>query len=409
MLADRWETAAPPARGVAAQVLVALVLLALAPGRAGAEAPLPRVTPTPRPSAAPRATPSLELQLAHARDPLLRESAALVLGDGGGAAALPLLIGCLRNDDNRWVRAACAEALGALGDPLGVAPLTAAIQREKHPRVRRAVARALLRLGQRSGLEELMWQLQTAAQHDKAEAMHVLVHGFGRALAQTPAPWWEFFAQQGYQALAARATGSTRLRELPGLAASGRARLGPFLFGPLPERWREVCATVLRIDPGTRLALDPAALLALERRQGSPPRGCLLLVSTGWLQAPVPRAVPSPAPASPAPGTARNAPPGTVAPRPARRAGPGLTAEAARLLLQRWPTILGIGIDAPRLDAPSAADEPALALLRGAQKLVITSLDGLRELPQQRVRVLLLPGEQTGADERRVLVLALPP
>lgn len=392
---------------------IALALLLIgAPGTARAQAQA-QAQSTRRES---RPAPSLAEQLTKAKDPLLRETAALVLGDGGERAALPLLTACLRNDDNRWVRAACAEALGRLGDPAGVPPLTQAIEREKHPRVRRAVAQALLRLGQRGGVDELMWQLQTGAQHDQAEAMHALVHSFGRALGQDPQPWWEFFAQQGYQSLPARAAGAPSLRELGGLRGADGRRWGPWLNDPTPpthptpERWRQVCATVLRIDPATRLGVGAPELRALERRQGPAPSGCLLLISTGWQEAPRPTRGPT---RGPLPHQSSKLPPAAPqAPReaaPTLVAGPGLTEGAVRWLLARDPGLLGIGIDAPRLDLPSLAGDPALELLRAARKLVVTGLDGLRQLPQQRFRVLLVPGQALADGERPVLLLAITP
>ncbi|MBK8482276.1 MAG: HEAT repeat domain-containing protein [Proteobacteria bacterium] len=390
------------ATGLAA-LLVLLVLLFGARGTVLAGPPQRPAAPRLRQQ---QPAPSLTEQLMKGSDPLLRETAALVLGDGGDRAALPALLTCLRADDNRWVRAACAEALGRLGQPTGLPALTQAIEREKHPRVRRAIARALVRLGQRSGVSELMWQLETGAQHDKAEAMHLLVHAFGQALGQAPAPWWRFFNQQGYRALAARAAGSTELRELAGLRGADGRRWGPLLIGAEPARWLQVCAAVLRVDPGTRLAIGAPELLALERRQGLPPSGCLLLISSDWQHAPAPAPAPTPRALKRLARAARRK---AAAPTHAPLAGPGLTEGAVRLLLQRAPGLLGIGIDAPRLDPISLADEPALRLLSAAGKLVITHLDGLRELPQQRLRVLLVPGQPAPARARPVLVLALIP
>ena len=85
-------------------------------------------------------TPAGFVVLVEAKDPLVRESAAQVLGHRGGEHAVALLKERLRKDEHKWVRARAAESLGLLGAREATHALTAALSREKDQRVRRTVA-----------------------------------------------------------------------------------------------------------------------------------------------------------------------------------------------------------------------------------------------------------------------------
>ena len=52
-----------------------------------------------------------------------RVRAIVALGAAGDRRAVPVLVGCLVDTDDGWVRAAAATALGDLGDPRAIAPL----------------------------------------------------------------------------------------------------------------------------------------------------------------------------------------------------------------------------------------------------------------------------------------------
>ena len=87
---------------------------------------------------------SLAQLLQRGKDPLVRESAAQIMGLRGGREAIPLLLRRMKDDDNRWVRARCAEALGRLGAVNAIKALRSALGREKDQRVRRAVGECSL-------------------------------------------------------------------------------------------------------------------------------------------------------------------------------------------------------------------------------------------------------------------------
>jgi hypothetical protein len=212
---------------------------------------LPLFLLLPRPAAAERSITEL---LTAARDPLVRETAAQVLGQRGAATAVPLLAKQLAKDDNKWVRARCAEALGRIGDPGAIRALTSSLAKEKDQRVRRSVARALVRFGQRAGLNELMWQLKAGTNHTKAEVMAFLVGVTGRPLGQDDKAWWSYLSRRGNIFLARRPAG------VPAIVELGR-----------PEK--------TRLHAGTRFSWRAVPAVVLGRRLRGPiPDGCLLLI-----------------------------------------------------------------------------------------------------------------------------------
>ena len=63
---------------------------------------------------------------------------------------LPLL-----RDENPWIRAAAAKALGEIGDQKVVSPLSKSLEKDKNPYVRYSAARALGEIGGRKTLPRL--------------------------------------------------------------------------------------------------------------------------------------------------------------------------------------------------------------------------------------------------------------
>ena len=303
-----------------------------------------------------------ERLLVSSKDPWRREAAALVLGRRGSRASLALLRKVLRADKNPWVRARAAEAIGMIGDVKGIEPLRGALAREKRPRVRRAVAIALMRLGRKEGLLELMWQLRTGTNHDRADALHALVSHTGRPMGKRPKHWWSYLAAGGYDKLAARPPGTPLVLPL-GDALRIDADLGKSGHSLLP-------AVVLRLGP-TRAPIDTRALRRYERRSGRIPDGCLLLLETRHQAAKPDKR----------PRSNKAGPKGAAA-------GPGLTLDGARYLLLRAPALLGVGIDTAALSP--GGDTGATALLRQKKRAVVTSLRQLEQLNGTGVRVLLL-------------------
>ncbi|PIE17361.1 MAG: hypothetical protein CSA65_09135 [Proteobacteria bacterium] len=283
--------------------------------------------------------PLIDVLSAH-REPLKRESAALLLGLAGNRAALPALTRALQRDASRWVRARAAEALGRLGLQSAIAELKRALGREKQQAVRRAVAGALLRLGRRAGLLELMWQLRSGRNHDKAEAMRLLVAATGQPLGQDVGRWWSYLAARGYGQLATR---KARWREL---AIAG------IEVWPRGKRWRELCVTTLDVGP-TRRPLTARVLKRAARRRGGIDDGCLIVLRTAWRRAKrLPRRRPRRA--------------GQSA-RPADETPPALTLEGLRWLLSRAPKLSGVALDGPRLDVSGPGVPVRDALRKGGR------------------------------------------
>jgi hypothetical protein len=118
MVAARLDAATeddPAVAGPALDALVAAAPSAMALLLATATSPAPAAkTPTGR---VPR-----------------RVRAIVALGAAGDRRAVPVLVGCLVDTDDGWVRAAAATALGDLGDPRAIAPLCRVIfyQGDRH-------------------------------------------------------------------------------------------------------------------------------------------------------------------------------------------------------------------------------------------------------------------------------------
>ena len=318
-------------------------------------------------------------ELLSSKEALVRESAAQILGARGSTAAVPLLIERLQKDKNIWVRARAAEALGRLGAPAAIRPLRSALARETQQRVRRMISMALVRLGQRAGVEDLMWQLKSGTNHAKAEVMAFWIDLFGRPLGQDPKAWWAYLSREGQTLLARRPAGDPALLEL----AAAR------MFSARARPWQVVPAVVIP-RAATGRPVTPGVLRALERGQGRIPDGCLLLIRTRWKQAKKQRS----------------------ARKPALITGPGLTLAAAKHLLGRAPRLAGVGIDAPALDALTAAGAPNAArdLLVSRGRMVLEGVEGLDLLLSSGTRVLLVDlGSAGAANERKVRALALMP
>lgn len=315
--------------------------------------------------------------LVKSKDPLLRETAAQVLGQRGAATAVPALIKGLAKDDNKWVRARCAEALGLIGEPKAIRALTSALEREKDQRMRRMIAGALVRFGQRAGINELMWQLKSGNNHTKAEVMAFLVQLTGRPLGQDVKAWWAYLEARGGIFLARRPSGAPGILELRGLAGVGpHAVAAPQLIGG----WKALPAVVLRLRPRSG-PVTVARLRAYQRRHGAIPDGCLLLLQSGW------RLAEARATAGKIKGKSKGKK-GKIAGAPP----PGLTLKAARYLLERAPGALGLAIDAPSFDPPSARGvAPVTKLLRAGNKLALSSVDDMDRLPASGARLLVIP------------------
>lgn len=296
---------------------------------------------------------SIESMLANSRDPLVRESAAQVLGLRGSSAAVRLLVGCLSGDDALWVRARCAEALGRIGDPSSIHPLNSALAREKNQRVRRMIAQALVRLGQRAGINELMWQLKAGTNHTKAEVMAFLIDMLGQPLGQDVDAWWSHLADKGSLSLARRPRGSPSIVEMGGAV----------LHLPDGQSWLQVPAVVLDLASGRDLITE-RSLKTYERRNGALPDGCLLLLRTE-------RSKKNP-----------------QIKQKNRLSGPGMSLDAARYLLHRLPNLVGIGIDSQNLDPPGSKEVRRFLLSR--KKVVVESLGDMDRIWKNGTRLLLL-------------------
>jgi kynurenine formamidase len=345
-------------------------------------------------STQPSRSRSPEELLARAKDPLLRETAAQVMGLRGSLAALPLLQRALRSDDDRWVRGRCAEALGMLGSPAAIPSLRAALAREKDQRVRRMIARAQIRLGQTAGVRELMWQLRSGTNYAKAEAMEMLVAATGQPLGQDVEGWWTYLDARGNMATALRPRGSPAVLELRGLPRSaGGARHDPQLHGRRGS-WQQLPAVVLDLAPTTGL-ISRGAIERHEKQHGALPDGCLLLLRTAYRDAKPPP--PAAAKVSPPRDRAKPAP-------PVPSSTPTLDVEAVRYLLQRAPKLLGVGMDTPTLDGEGTA-RPARELLLQRGRLVLEAIDDLDRLPASGVRVVIVP--LANGNAARVLAIRL--
>lgn len=313
-----------------------------------------------KPSAAPEKSPLVLLE--KGRDPLRRESAALVLGRARVAHALPLLLLKLRRDESRWVRAACAEALGQIGDLRAVEGLRLALGREKNQRVRRRVGEALMRLGHKAGLLELMWQLRAGSRHDRAEAMRALVRATGQPLGQNLPAWWTYLARRGYRRTATRPHGSPAPVEIGGTKTT--LPLGP-------DSFRRLCAATLHLEGGPfgRKKLEEALTF-----QAPGAEGCWLLLATHGVR-----------------GTKKTA-------------FGGLTREGAAYLIERFPNIRGLGVD--RESIAARGQEKAVREVLGAKKLAtLVDLKGLHQLLGRSVPLMAIARGR----RRAPLLLALLP
>jgi hypothetical protein len=333
-------------------------------------------------SGAPDSAPLVEVLRRHG-DPLKRESAALLLGLARNRSAIPALKHALHKDSSRWVRARAAEAMGRLGRPALVTELKRALGREKQQTVRRSVAGALLRLGDRAGLLELMWQLRSGRNHDKAQAMRQLVAATGAPLGQDIKGWWSYLAARGYRQLATR---NQRWRQLAVTRATA---------WPSGKRWRRLCVTTLDVGP-TRRPLTARLLRRAVRRRGGLDDGCLILLRSAWRQAkPLPRR------------TARRAGQSAL---PADAAPPALTLEGLRYLLKQAPKLIGVAFDGPRLDLPGPGTPVRRALRkRGAIGLVDVTAPSWLVARQRAALAVRLDGSIKGKREPRVLVLVAQP
>jgi len=80
----------------------------------------------------------------------VRAQAALVLGQKGGAAVVPVLVSSLQDDPSAAVRTAAAAALGRIGDPSARDPLAEAQRSDPDEEVRAACGAALDEFEERS-------------------------------------------------------------------------------------------------------------------------------------------------------------------------------------------------------------------------------------------------------------------
>lgn len=334
---------------------------------------------------------SVEEMLVKHKDPLIRESAAQILGLRGSSSAIPLLIQALKNDENKWVRARSAESLGLIGSTSAIQPLQSALNKEKDQRVRRMIGQALLRLGQRSGIDELMWQLKSGNNNSKAEAMQFLVATTGQPFGQDIDRWWNYLYDHGRVFLALRPEGSPAIRELRGLK-SDQPKIpgaGPYLYAKKPQSWQQVAAIVLSFSPSP-LPVTKAKLIEYEKAHGPIADGCLLLLRTRWQEAKhgnLPANNKMLSSKSSLREKAKNRPDSStdaVAP------WPWLENDAAQYLLQRAPGLLGIAIDTPTLDSPLSVEQPTRNLLVDKNRLVLESLGDMDRLQPEGTRLLIV-------------------
>lgn len=94
----------------------------------------------------------LEETLRTDKDPAIRRQAAIELGKLADPEAMTPLIQFLLRDRSAEVRAACAQALGELGEA-GAKPALRAAQKDESPRVQKQATAALKRLEQKKDVE----------------------------------------------------------------------------------------------------------------------------------------------------------------------------------------------------------------------------------------------------------------
>ncbi|MCB9557668.1 MAG: HEAT repeat domain-containing protein [Deltaproteobacteria bacterium] len=288
------------------------------------------------------------------RDPLVRESAAQVLGQSGRRDALDLLQDRMLNDSDPWVRASCAEALGRIGDRAAQQALKRALAKAKHNRVRRAVATALVRIGERAGLWELMWQLRAGTNHDRADSMHTLVATFGKPFGQTMADWWRYFRGQGHQHMGNLPLGSPAISELRGKFKSKGT-----------WHWRQLPLVVIGLSHSP---LTEADLKQLVRRGAIPDRVLVIFDAREARPRDVAAAQTSPQ------QTASTPPP-----------PPLISDRVATELLKLRPGLLGVGTTTAMLDRASER-------FYNAGLVVLEGLDRLDTLRAGASRLLLVRG-----------------
>lgn len=84
-----------------------------------------------------------------------------------------------------------------------------------------------------------------------------------------------------------------------------------------------------------------------------------------------------------------------------------MTEAAARYLLRAAPGMLGIGINAPSLDPAAQTGSPVRDLLRQRKLLAVEGLSGLRRLPTDRFRLVIVNRSETATGAVPALLLAL--
>ncbi len=339
----------------------------------------------PRRAVAQRTPLPPELLLTKSQDPLIRESAAQVLGQRGDPNQVPALIKGMSKDRNIWVRARCAEALGLIGAPQAIPALRAVLAREKDQRVRRMISQALMRLGQSAGIDELTWQLKTGTNHTKAEVMEFLVSITGQPLGQKVDRWMRYLRSHGRAFLSQRPSGAPSLVELRGLPSGpDGTRQAPCLSSRRPQpTWQQTCATVINLAPRST-PVTRQRLQEYIKKHGPLADHCWILIRTGWRDTQIGnRATTLPPPLAP-PRT-----PSRTTPSPAPTLRTGITVEGARFLLQTAPHLKGVGIDAPALDVVSEPSS-ARALLLNKGRMVAEGLDDLHHLHPLGTRLLMI-------------------
>jgi kynurenine formamidase len=390
---------------IASLLLLALTSnQALGQGQAVLPAPIVQAKGAPTGPAAHKAAPprpgSLlgpEALLQQSTEPLLRETAAQVLGARGQAEAVPLLAKALSDDTNLWVRARSAEALGKIGSSAGISALRTALSKERDQRARRMIASALVRLGQNAGVQDLLWQLKTGTNNTKAEVMDFLVEATGQPLGQDVEAWWTYLDAQGSIFLARRPAGSPAIFELRGMRPDGHPRADPpAVYAQKLPPWHQVSAVVLTF-PAVRAPLTLERLRSWEKAHGVIPDHCLLLLQTRWFEAQAQfvlakqqeqqrreelktkgQRVPA---TRPRPGASEGKPEPT---------GPGLELDALHYLLQKAPNLVGVGIDVPAIDLAEAAEHPLRNELVSRGRWALEGMSDLERLHPHGTRLLIL-------------------
>jgi len=341
-------------------------------------------------------------------DPLRRESAARLLARDGHVGAANALTRSLEHDEDQWVRAQAAEALGRLG--VGRDSLVRALERERQEQVRLRVAAALLRLGDPRGASAVVRLLRHGSNHTRAHAMEALVDASGEPWGQDVDAWEKWAASTWTTPRPPKlvdlthrlAAGIPTFEEEPGFTLrrqtdypqgyytntfSTGEHVGTHVDAPahfargtatvewIPLESLNAPAVVVDVRPFVRLDDDYRVtvrdLQSWEQEHGPIPDGALIIARTGWS-----------ARWNDA-GRYKNADADGVAHFPA------FSVEAVVWLLENRPGFVGLGIDTLSVDRGSSTDVHLRT--HAAGKYHIENLANLDALPPRGALLRVAP------------------